>query len=156
MSDAFEVMCEFFHARGVPVRRVEGEEALAMKVRSANGAFQCYAGLVEAEQLFYFQSFVDEVCPQPLRVAMTELLTRANYGMFVGAFEFDLDDGEVRFKTAVDFRDDRLSVALVRNAVETNWITMTRYLRAIQAVLSGTAPREALALVRDDGEAIVF
>ncbi|MDE3175249.1 MAG: YbjN domain-containing protein [Pseudomonadota bacterium] len=131
MSDAFNTMCEVFRARGEPTRRIEGEQALAMKVRSANGGFECYAGLYEAEQLFTFQSFVDGPCPEPRRAAMQELLTRANFGMFVGAFELDLDDGEIRFKTAVDFRGDRLSAALVRNAVETNWLTMTRHLPAM-------------------------
>jgi hypothetical protein len=44
----------------------------------------------------------------------------ANYDMIIGNFELDLRDGEVRYKTSIDFEGDRLSFAYINNLVYTN------------------------------------
>ena len=41
--------------------------------------------------------------PPARRAAVMELVTRANYGLRLGCFELDLDDGEVRFRASLDF-----------------------------------------------------
>ena len=41
--------------------------------------------------------------PEEMRVPMAEFLTRANYGLRIGNFEMDFEDGEVRYKSSVDF-----------------------------------------------------
>ncbi len=40
------------------------------------------------------------------RMAVAEYLTRANYGLKVGNFELDMNDGEIRYKVTVDCGDD--------------------------------------------------
>lgn len=52
--------------------------------------------------------------PEDRRLALAEFLTRANYGLFIGNFEMDWQDGEVRYKTSIDVAGDRLSTALVQ------------------------------------------
>jgi len=117
-----------------------------MIIDGANGSFQCSAGLLQEWDLFFVHSFAAEPCPKHLRPAMAEFLTRINYGLFSGAFELDLEDGEIRAKTSVDFRGSQLDTALVRNTVETNWLLMDRHLPGLQAILRGESPLAAARL----------
>ena len=79
---------------------------------------------------------------------MAEFLTRANYGLIVGNFELDFDDGEVRYKTSLDVEDAELLPALLAHIVYANVTNMDRYLPGIVAVLaSSQTPAEAVAQI---------
>jgi hypothetical protein len=45
---------------------------------------------------------------------IAKFITRANYGMSLGNFELDFNDGEIRYKTSIDVTDDRLNFALIQ------------------------------------------
>ena len=77
------------------------------------------------------------IVPEDRRLAMMELLTRANYGLVIGNFEMDPDDGELRFKTSIDFGSDRLSGALLARLVQHNLDAFEQYLPAVEAVIDG-------------------
>ena len=75
-------------------------------------------------------------------------LTRANYGLLIGNFEMDYNDGEVRYKTSIDVEGDRLSKALVKRLVYDNLAVMDRYLPGVLSVIyGGASPTEAIAQV---------
>lgn len=67
----------------------------------------------------------------PQRVApdrrglLAEWLVHENYDIVVGAFEMDGEDGEVRFRTAIDTTGDRLSDALFERLLVANLAEMT-------------------------------
>jgi len=80
-------------------------------------------------------------------------LTRANYGMHVGNFEIDLDDGEVRFKTSMDVEDTEITATMCRNLVEVNLAVMGRYIEGLAAVADdGRDVVEVLAAIEDDDD----
>ncbi len=68
------------------------------------------------------------------RAALAEFVTRANFGLVVGNFEMDMDDGEVRYKTSIDVEGDRLSTALLHQLVRVNLEMMDKYLPGLYAV----------------------
>lgn len=98
------------------------------------GAWTCYAlARVSQEQcLFYSQ------CPIQVGrdrwLAVADFLMRVNYGMPMGNFEINMDDGDIRLKTGVDVEGDRLSPALFQGIVQANLAMMTRYLSGIVKV----------------------
>src|SRR5690349_15987762 len=96
-----------------------------------------------AQGLFYTVPPV--TIPEADRRAMTELITRANFGIPIGNFELDLNDGELRCKTSIDVTGDRLSHPLLHQLVLTNLKVMRIYLPAVRAVLAGAAPIDAIA-----------
>ncbi|WP_049790798.1 hypothetical protein [Trichormus azollae] len=51
---------------------------------------------------------------------IAECITRANYGMIIGNFELDFNDGEIRYKTSIDAEGERLSFALIKQVVYAN------------------------------------
>ena len=79
---------------------------------------------------------------------MAEFMTRANYGMIVGNFELNYEDGEVRYKTSIDIGDSDLSLMLVKQIVYPNVATMDLYLPGLMAVIySDASPADAIAKI---------
>ena len=51
--------------------------------------------------------------PEEKRGAVAAFLTRANYGLILGSFELDFDDGEIRFKVTAICGEQVLSPAVM-------------------------------------------
>jgi hypothetical protein len=121
---------------------------LQMGFQGENGNWLCYVEAREEFEQFAFYSVCPANAPEGRRQAAAEFLTRVNYGLVIGNFEMDLDDGEIRYKTSLDVGDTELNVPLVKNAVYMNVLMMDRYLPGIMAIIyGGVAPAEALAQV---------
>ena len=48
---------------------------------------------------------------------MAEFLTRANYGIMIGNFEMDFNDGEVRYKGALEYADGDVTIMMIDNLI---------------------------------------
>ena len=105
--------------------------------------------------LFRVDEQLDIVCcyarvgfrvPPDKRLAVCEALTRANYGLRVGNFEMDMDDGEVRYKASIDVEGGVLGETMVQNLVRASVSSFDRYYPALMRVVwAGIAPAEAIA-----------
>lgn len=82
--------------------------------------------------------------------ALFELVARANNHLPAGAFEVDLESGEVRFRCAHYVDEGTPSDRTLLALVETTTRTMDSYAPAIRAVFAGAAPLAALAAVEGD------
>ncbi len=100
--------------------------------------------------MFLFYSYCPVKAPENKRPILGDFLTRANYGLFIGNFEMDYNDGETRYKTSIDVEDDELSPALIKRLVYNNLAVMDKYLPGIMAVIyGGASPTEAIAQVEN-------
>jgi hypothetical protein len=136
----------YLSEQGWSFTRLAGRTALQLKVDSAHGQWLCYAQAREAERQLLFYSVFPTNAPEERRAAVAELLTRANFGLYLGNFEMDWEDGEIRYKTSVAVEGAELTPALVRQVVEPNVRIMERYFAAIRAVADdGASPVEAIA-----------
>lgn len=104
---------------------------------------------VEVE-LDLFQVF----CYSPLRVpegcrpAIAEAVVRANYGLQVGKFELDLDDGELRFQIAQILSGDTVGEETIDRMIGTAIHMLDVYLPAFLSVIyANDAPQEAIGRV---------
>jgi hypothetical protein len=121
---------------------------LELRFQGDNGQWTCFAKTREEQGQLAFYSICPLNAPEDKRLAMAELLTRANFGLHMGNFELDFEDGEIRFKTSIDVEDDRLSVPLVRSLVYANILTMDKYLPGILKLINrNISPAEAVAEV---------
>jgi hypothetical protein len=93
---------------------------------------------IEYERFLYFLNFGDRV-PPAQRQDVMNFLTRANYGLVIGCFEFNLDNGEVRFRSSIDFTSSELTDTLVRNSIRSSMDAVERYADAIVRVMRGQA-----------------
>lgn len=144
----FTAMVDFFEDDKWPYTVVTGEPVLSMHFVGSNGHWICYAQAREEQQQFVFYSVCPMAMPDFKRVAVAEFVTRANYGMIIGNFELDFNDGEVRYKTSLDVEGTYLSPPLIRQAVYANVLMMDRYLPGLLAlVYNDITPAEAVAQV---------
>ncbi len=144
----FDTMHTFFKDDDWPISQVEGHPWLRMNFRGTNGRWLCLAQARDEQQEFLFFSICDVNTPEDKRQAMAEFLTRANYGLYLGNFEMDFRDGEIRYKTSIDVEGDRLTAPLIKSLVYANVALMDRYLPGIMSVIyAGTPPLEAITRI---------
>jgi len=137
---------DFFQQDEWAFTQIEDQPILRLGFQGENGQWNCYAQAREEQSQLLFYSICPVKAPEGKRMAVAELLTRANYGMFIGNFELDFSDGEIRYKTSIDVEGSQLSPALVKPLVYANVLMMDRYLPGIMSVIYGNvSPAEAVA-----------
>lgn len=96
----------------------------------------------DGQRIAVYCLIVEGIEPR-LRPAIAELTSRANRGLLGGAFELDIDDGDVRFRSDLDLGgatvDDQQLGAMLAPLLEVNLETVEVYSAAIVAVLTGRA-----------------
>ncbi len=131
---------DLFNELGWDAAQLPDVPVISCALRLPNGVVDIFCHYhAERDRLLFY------VRPQKLamiparRMAVAEYITRANYGLPLGNFELDLEDGELNFKNAVQVPEGVISTALLRpyllNAVE----TVNYYLPGLQQVLAGGA-----------------
>lgn len=148
MSTILSQLVRFFEDDGWAFEQISDLPALRTGFAGENGKWTCYAHAREEVHQFVFYSLLPVNTPQDKLDAMAEFMTRANYGMIVGNFELNYEDGEVRYKTSVDIGDGDLSLLLVKQLVYPNVATMDLYLPGLMAVIySNASAADAIAKV---------
>jgi hypothetical protein len=127
-----------------PFSEVHDQPVLITELSGPAGTWTLYAHAVEEQQLIVFYSICPLTVPDDKRPTVASFLTRVNYGLAIGNFELDFDDGEVRYKTSLAVDGQDVNPALVRRLVRANGIAMERYLPGIAAVIAGTPPVPAV------------
>jgi len=116
---------------------VEGETALQMIFKGSQSQWTCFAQVREDLQQVIFYSVSPVSVPADKRTEVAEFITRANYGLIIGNFEMDFDDGELRYKTSLDVENVPFTAELLRPIIVANVTTMDHYLPGALAVIFG-------------------
>jgi hypothetical protein len=109
-------------------------------VAGDTGSWTAYFELREDDEQIIVYSILPDRVPAERRTSVAVFLTRVNYGLSIGNFELDLDNGEVRYKTSVDVEDVTLEEPLVDHLLLANIVTVGRYLPALGTVVDGADP----------------
>lgn len=150
---AFETLHEFLEEDGWYPQQLDDKYIFRMGFSGKNGQLTCYAQIrVDLEQLIIYAVAPVKV-PEETRVAAAEYITRANYGLRIGNMEMDFSDGEVRYKSSLDFEGETLTPQFIKMAIYPAVQTMDHYVPGLMAVIyGGKSPEEAVAEVEDDNE----
>lgn len=152
MNTTFETIKQFFSEDEWFFIDMEDQDMLRLRMNhwGENGRFSCQAEFNEKHQIFYFYSYFPINVPEDRQAKMAEFLTRVNYGIRIGNFEMDYENGEVRFRTSLDFEDQVLNYALISNHVYPNVWMMDRYLPGLFAVVySEKDPEEIIKTIEE-------
>lgn len=146
----FQAVVNFFTQDDWSFTRIQGEQALHLGFQGENGTWNCYAHIREQQEQLIFYSICPLLAPENKRAAVAEFLTRANYGLFIGNFEMDFTDGEIRYKTSIDISSDELTLDAIQRLVYANVAMMDEYLPGIIAVVEKDAlPVDAIVQVEN-------
>ena len=152
MGKILDATERFFREDNWTYERHPERPVLRLQFSGKNGRWQCFAQERNNQLLFYSVAAVN--APEDKRGTISEFITRANYGMAIGNFEMDYNDGEIRYKTSVDVDTGDLTNNLVKPAIYVNCLMMDKYLPGLMAVLyAGVSPKEAVEKVESAPEA---
>jgi hypothetical protein len=153
MGQIFEAVVDYLTEDDWKFNVVKEDSALMLNFRGEAGSWQCFATVDEEKQWFTFYSILPSNVPDEKRPEITEFITRANYGLVIGNFEMDYNDGEVRYKTSIDVEGGELTPKMIENLMRANLMTMDRYFAGLMGVLYGDRdPEEAVAEVEGGHE----
>lgn len=139
----FRTIKQFFEDDDWHPQRVEGQEAVTMGFTGQNGSWRCMAIAFQEQDQVVFFCVLDTKVPLEKRRIAAEYLTRANYGLRIGNFEMDFEDGEVRCKTSVDVEGGTLTPQMVKSLSYCCCMLMDRYLPGLMKVAFGEVMPEA-------------
>ncbi len=140
-----ESLKQLFAERRWGFSELEGRPALASELAGPHGSWTLCAHAIDDPGLVVLASIHPERVPGDRRAAMSELVTRANYGLSLGTLEMDYDDGELRCSSVLVVDDGVLRPRAVERLIRANGRTLEAFLPAISAILAGEAPADALA-----------
>ena len=145
-QQAFEILGKFLAEDGWFPQQLEDRTIYTMGFEGSNGRVTCYAQVrVDLEQ-FIFYVMAPAKVPENKRSLVAEFIARANYGLRIGNFEMDYSDGEVRYKSSLDFEGIVLQPELIKNAIYPAVQTTDRYLPGLMGIIYGDKlPEEAIA-----------
>jgi hypothetical protein len=145
---AFEALGQFLETDDWYPQQVEDMLLYRAAFEGENGEGICFAQIEPELELFIFYAYAPLKVPAAQRAAVAEFVNRANYGMWIGNFELDYTDGEVRFKGSVAFKDTTLTEALIRNTIYASVGALHQYLPGLRDVVDGqTSPAAAIASI---------
>ena len=143
MSRIHDVGEGFLQEQGWAYESMEDHDALRFGLSTENTSFQCYVQIDEQREQTVVYACMPNHAEDGKREAAAEFVARANYGMRIGNFELDLEDGEVRFKVSVDVEGSELSSVMVRNMIACAITCADRYYPGLMQVLYGNASPKA-------------
>jgi hypothetical protein len=150
-ESAFAALREYLESDGWHPQYVEEGDYFRLGFRGRNGEFRVVARVRGDFDQLVIYVFAPVAVPEERRPAVAEFLTRANYGMRIGNFELDFTDGEVRYKSSLDFEGVGLSPVVIRNSLYPAAQTMDRYFPGLIAVVAGAkTPQQSVEMIEQD------
>lgn len=140
MGQVLDAAIAFFRDDGWPFEQIAESSVLHTSFKGKQGQWECFTRTQESPQRFMFYSLCPVSVLEKKRQLVCEFLSRANYGLAIGNFEFDFDDGEVRYKTSIDVEGSGLTFALIKRLVYVNVVTVDQYLPGIRLVIDDNVP----------------
>ncbi len=106
-----------------------------MPVRGLRGEWICIVRVFPESERLLVYSILPENVPVERRPRLAELFARINYGLVLGNFEMDWEDGEIRYKTSMDVEDITPTATVVRNLIFSNFFSTDRYFEVIDEAI---------------------
>jgi hypothetical protein len=148
MGHIMESVLDFFNRDEWDVRHLgDTENVIQTGFRGDNGEWDCLAVVLEPSGFFLFYSMCPYTCPLEQLPTMIEFLHRANYGLNLGNFELNVDDGEIRFKTSLRIDGERVPYKLCQSLVHHNVLVMDEYMPGIRSIVQEDMSAEAAIMI---------
>lgn len=137
----YEAVLQFMEVDGWNPQPLDGMSAYLANFRGVHGPLRVVAQVVIDREILIGYAIMTANVPEDRRPAVAELITRANYVLRLGNIEMDYADGEVRFRSSLDFEGANLTTDLIKGVLYAVASTMDKFVPAVQQVaFEGVAP----------------
>jgi len=149
---------DYFEWKGWPVQVRKDESLIRLKYKiQKSGVWDMYVRPCHHHKQVIFYSVLPYKIPDEQKTTVAEFLTRINFGINLGNFEMDWNDGEVRFRTSIALGNHDLDFSLIDNLVMANLVAMEDHYDGLLTVLNGTiSPADAIRKIRKELDDIDF
>lgn len=132
----------------VPAHAPEQDDTLTLRifVKGKHAEWACMIRCFEQSARLLVYSLYPEQVEVALRNRISELICRINYGLILGNFEMDWEDGELRYKTSMDIESIEINRTVLRNLVYGNFHSFDMYFNAIAQGLRTERDLDTLVL----------
>jgi hypothetical protein len=148
MNAAYEQLIHLLDEREVGYQSNEENQSIFADLRGDVGNYRVVAHVDEEADLFQVFGYAPIRVPEGCRPSIAEAIARANYGLRIGKFELDLDDGEIRFHASQILVYDSVGEDVIDRLIYTTMAMLDRYLPAFLSVIYGNEdPKDAIAYI---------
>ncbi|MFZ1006958.1 MAG: YbjN domain-containing protein [Candidatus Sulfotelmatobacter sp.] len=146
MNAAYEKLIQHLDTRNIGYQSRGEDRSICADFRGEFGTYRVIAKVDEDDSLFQVFGYSPVRVPIGSRPAVAETVVRANYGLKVGKFEMDYDEGDLRFQAAQILPDDNLEDQTIHRLMGTTINVLNIYLPAILSVIYGNElPKAAIS-----------
>ncbi|HRI27118.1 MAG TPA: YbjN domain-containing protein [Chitinophagales bacterium] len=116
-----------------------------------NGRADIYIDIRPEQEQVLISAVSPVIVPAHKRNAIAEFITRANFGLIIGSFEMDYNDGELKYKCNFLYdEDDCMSEKVFARNLLISFHTLDKYLPGIMTVLyANVMPHSAIAQIEN-------
>ena len=145
MNAAYEKLIQHLDERDVRYLTNGESRSICADFRCDIGSYRIIAAVDAESELFQVFGYSPVRVPEGARLAVAETIIRANYGLKVGKFEMDFEEGELRFQAAQILTEDSLEESVIDRLLSTTMSMLDMYLPAVLSVIYGNElPKDAI------------
>lgn len=154
MNVAYEQLVQHLQERDVKYRANEDTRVVSAEFQGEVGNYRLMATVDEDGELFQVLAMSPVLVPKGARPLIAEALVRANYGLVLGKFEMDFEDGELRFQIGQVLTGGELPDDVIERSFGAAMAMLDRYLPAFLSVIYGNElPKDAIRNVEGETSA---
>ncbi len=143
-----ETAASSLQALELEATKVEGFPVLNLTVKIPNGKLDIFIHAHEdTQRLLTYARPQGLVIRHPDIPNIADFINRANYGLPLGNFELDMNDGEINFKNSIDVAGGVLTNQMVETLVKFSIECVNHYLPGLKAVLEGQPSKQAIEAI---------
>jgi hypothetical protein len=148
MNAAYEKLLQHLDERDVRYLTNGESRSICADFHCEVATYRVIAAVDDEAGLFQVFGYSPVRIPEGARPAVAEAVARANYGLRIGKFEMDVDQGSVRFQAAQILHGDALEEDVIDRLMGTTMSMLDTYLPAFLSVVYGNElPADAIRCV---------
>ena len=145
MYVVYEKLIQHLNEHNIKYRANSDDRSIWANFCGKVGAYQIVARVNEDPGVFRVYGNFPVDIPRGARSSIAETIIRANYGLQVGRFEMDFDNGHLRFHMGQILTSNRLEAEIIELMIQLTIEMLDRYLPAILSVIYGNEhPQDAI------------
>lgn len=124
---------------------LENEELIKIDIDGNNGTWPSFVKCEEDEKILLYYSVFPVRIPKEKIDIVINGISRINYGLKIGNFEISYDQGELHFKTSIEFPNTDMDYKpFIEKMILTNILTTDEYLPIIMKFIHSDVKIEEL------------
>jgi hypothetical protein len=143
---AFDTLARYLEEENWSVERIRGKFAFKQSKTTELCPVTYYFQVETDLEQFLFYIVPEISLFHEMLGSAAEYICRANFGIRIGNFELDFRDGQVRFKSSINFKRTQLSEILIDDAIKPAVAAFDEFFPGLANVIAGLdTPAKAIA-----------